>query len=119
MGTIAHGNAFALYIVSNDLHQLLTIEGNLNPASGYQGLSIAGAKVLQDVSINQWYTIIVRVEGTGAATVTFSDSQGTVLATKGGLLGTGPFFVVLGQREGAPSAVGPNEAVWSSAEVIG
>jgi hypothetical protein len=119
MGTIANGNAFALYIVSNDLQQGLPIEGNLNPQSGYQGLSIAGAKVLSDVSTNQRYTIAVDVEATGATTVTFGDSRGNMLATKTvAPLGLGPFFVVLGQREGAPFTVGPNEALWSSAEVV-
>jgi hypothetical protein len=118
MGTISHGNTFALYLLGNDLRQSLAIEGNLNPQSGYQGLSIGSVKVLRDVGTNQWYTVVIAVDAKGSATVTFSDSRDTILATKAGLqVGLGPFFVVLGQREGAPFTVGPNEAVWSFAEV--
>jgi len=118
MGTISHGNTFALYLLGNDSGQSLAIEGNLNPQSGYQGLSIGSVKVLRDVGTDQWYTIVVAVDAMGSATVTFNDSRDTILASKAGLqLGRGPFVVVLGQREGAPFTVGPNEAVWSFAEV--
>ena len=109
---------FALYLLGNDSGQSLAIEGNLNPQSGYQGLSIGSIKVLRDVGTDQWYTVIVAVDARGSATVSFSDSRDAVLAAKAGLqLGRGPFVVVLGQREGAPFTVGPNEAVWSFAEV--
>jgi hypothetical protein len=118
MGTVSHGRTFAFYLLSNDLRQPLAIEGNLNPQSGYQGLSIGTVKVLRDVETNQWYTVVVVVDARGSATVTFSDSRDMVLASKSGLqLGLGPFFIVLGQAEGAPVTVGSNEAVWSFAEV--
>jgi hypothetical protein len=124
MGTIANGDPFALYIVSDDLHQSLRAEGNLNPHNGpYYGLSVTpengqGSKVTRDVSINRWYIVEFAVDANGAGTATVTDEQGaTVLSKTDMLVGTGPFFVLLVQREGAPYTVGVNEAVWSSVEL--
>jgi hypothetical protein len=125
MGTIANGVPFALYIVSDDLHQSLRAEGNLNPHNGpYYGLSVTpekgqGAKVTRDVSVNRWYTVEFAVDANGAGTATVSGSQGTGVLSKTDMpIGMGPFFVLLVQREGAPYTVGVNEAVWSSVELI-
>ena len=123
-GTIAHGNAFGFYITNDDLSQGIRLEGNLNPGNGeYRGLWIAhgrapGDDVYRQTSLNQWYTVVVSVDANGSGAVTISDPRGTVLASRSGLpVGTGPFFVVLGQREGAPFTVGSNEAIWASLRV--
>jgi hypothetical protein len=124
MGTIANGVPFALYIVSDDLHQSLRAEGNLNPHNGpYYGMSITpekgqGAKVSRDVSVKRWYTVEFAVDANGLGTATVSDSQGTNVLSKADMpIGLGPFFILLVQREGAPYTVGANEAVWSSVEL--
>jgi len=123
-GTIAHGNALGFYITNDDLSQGIRLEGNLNPGNGeYRGLWIAhgrapGDDVYRQTSLNQWYTVVVSVDANGTGAVTISDARGAVLASRSGLpVGTGPFFVVLGQREGAPFTVGPNEAIWASVTV--
>jgi hypothetical protein len=125
MGTIANGNPFSFYIVSDDLRQSLRIDGNLNPQNGeYYGLGIRLGnsqefKVLRNVGVGQWYTLVVALDANGVGAVTIEDSKGTILATKTDLaVGLGPFFIVLGQREGSPFTVGANEAVWSSVELI-
>ncbi len=121
MGRVAHGDAFAFYVVSNDLSQGVRIEGNLNPGNGeYRGLwiaygSVPGENVFPETALNQWYTVVVSVDQSGIGTVTLSGSRGFMLANRTGLkVGSGPFFVVLAQREGAPFTVGPNEAIWES-----
>lgn len=122
MGTVANGNAFGLYIVSEDLRQGFRLEGNVNPR-GYRGLWIghaetSGQNVFQETDVNQWYTLVVSADARGVGTVTIADSGGATLAKRAGWpMGLGPFFIVLGQREGAPLTVGPNEAVWSSVAV--
>ena len=125
IGTIANGEPFALYIVSEDLHQSLRVEGNLNPHNGpYYGISVSpekgqGAKVSRDVSVKRWYKVEFAVDANGVATGTVSDSQGTNILSKSDMpIGLGPFFVLLIQREGAPYTVGVNEAIWSSVELI-
>jgi hypothetical protein len=124
MGTVANGNAFALYILSENLSQGFKLEGNVNPR-GYRGLWIAHAKtsgenVFRMADVNQWYGIVVKIDARGIGTMSVTDVRGTSLATRAGwpIGGVGPFFVVLGQRAGAPLTVGPNEAVWSSVEVV-
>lgn len=125
MGTVAHGNAFVIYVVGNGPGQSLKIEANLNPENGqYRGLWIAhgnapGVNVFQNTVLNDWYTLVLSVDALGVGTANILDSHGSILATKGNYaLGTGSFFLILGQREGAPFTVGPNEAVWSSVEVV-
>jgi hypothetical protein len=124
MGAVANGNAFGVYIVSDDLRQGFKLEGNVNPR-GYRGLWIAHAKtsgenVFRQADLNQWYTLSVALDAQGIGTMSITDSQGAVIATRTGWStgGRGPFYIVLGQREGAPLTVGPNVAVWSSAEVL-
>jgi len=123
MGTVANGNAFGLYIVSENLGQGFKLEGNVNPR-GYRGLWIAHAKtsrenVFRKADVNQRYSIVVKIDARGIGTMSVADDRGTALATRAGWPtgGLGPFFVVLGQRAGAPLTVGPNEAVWSNVEV--
>jgi len=125
MGSIANGNPFCFYLVSEDLSQTLKMEGNLNPDNGpYHGLWISagnaqGVNVLPNVGIQQWYTPKFAVNAHGVGRVTIADSRGAILATQTDLpVGMGPFFVVLGQREGLPYTVGPNQAVWSFVELV-
>jgi hypothetical protein len=125
MGIDAHGNAFGIYLVGKNLAETLKIEGNLNSRNGpYYGLSVTpgtnpGENIRQGVSIGQWYKVTVAVEADGVGTVTITQTNGSTLFTKRGLpVGIGPFYIVLGQREGAPYAVGPNTAIWSSFEQL-
>jgi hypothetical protein len=58
------------------------------------------------------------VDGAGNTTVTVQDTTGTVLGTTGvGTIGTGPFYLVLGQYEGLPTSVGPSTCIWQQVVV--
>jgi len=125
MGLVANGNAFGIYLVGDNLAESLRIEGNLNPRNGpYYGLSIAagtnpGETFRRNVGVGRWYTVTVSVDANGVGNVTVTDSRGYLVGTKPDLpVGLGPFYIVLGQREGAPYTVGPNVAVWSSIELL-
>jgi hypothetical protein len=124
MGLVANGNAFSFLIVSPDLQQSLRIEGNLNPRNGpYRGLwttggEDAGSNVLPDVRTGIWYGLTISVDRNGTASFTVTDTTGRVLGTKSDLhVGLGPFFIILGQREGEPYTVGSNVAQWSKVAV--
>jgi hypothetical protein len=57
------------------------------------------------------------VDGTGHATARLADTNGNFVRTDL-LVGTGPFYVVLAQREGLPVTVGTNIAIWHSISVV-
>jgi hypothetical protein len=123
-GIQAHGNPFAVYLVNSDLSQGFNIEGNLNSENGnYYGIwinSVGNNLFYKNPNIGMRYTIQVSVGVDGSASASLKDSSGVVLASQTGLqVGTGPFYVVLGQREGLPYTVGPNVAVWQSVTVNG
>jgi hypothetical protein len=67
-------------------------------------------------AINIPYQLAISVTQGGAASLSVS-SGGTVLGTATGTVGTGPFYVILGQWEGLPYTVGPNIADWQSIQV--
>ncbi len=124
MGTVAHGNAFGLYLSNGNREQGIGIEGNVNRRNGgYHGVwlssgKVNGANLVPDADVNQWYTFAISVNAEGVGAVTVADSNGNVIGSRNDLpAGLGQFFVILGQREGAPYTVGANEAVWSSVEV--
>jgi hypothetical protein len=126
MGTIANGNPFALYLVSADGGQFLTLNGHLDRgdgrpfslALGYTGLggdagNAARRELSRAGSLRATNVIRITVDPRGVGTVVVEDLQGSRLAAENNLtVGTGPFFVVLAQWEGWPRAAGPNEAVW-------
>jgi len=132
-GTVSHGNAFELFLVSGDLRRMVSIGGNLNPASGYQGIwetvrgdgnSQPAVRIYDTPACGTLYLIDITVDARGQATIsvrTPAPSRGGrafVLAAEGiENLGEGPFYVVLAQREGLPYSVGRNEAVWRNVSV--
>jgi len=63
------------------------------------------------------YTLTIAVNSGGEAQYTVSQA-GSVLGSSTAAVGTGPFYVVLCQSEGAPvPGPGPNQAYWVSASV--
>lgn len=128
-GVTAHGNAFAIYLATDDVSQWLNIQGNLNPENRpYYGIRMSftsrgkvyhGAHIYRNPTTNTFYTIRVSVGADGRASVQLKDGN-RLLCSEGGLqVGTGPFRVALGQREGLPRvAAGPNVAIWKNVSVL-
>ena len=127
----AHGNAYELFLESADLAQWLEVPGNLNPGNGsYFGVWVnyensglpflsLGYNLYSDPSTNSEYTIQMFVENSGVAAVTLFSSNGIVLGVQSNLdVGTGPFYLILGQREGGPNVPGPNVATWENVSLI-
>lgn len=112
-----------LFLANSDLTQYLTVTVSFNPT--YNGIWADATNIAQlwqlgeqfqppiSPAFNTLYEFIVTVDGSGNATVTVK-AQGTVLGTLSNLTpGTGPFYVVLGQRIGdAPP--GSQAASWKS-----
>lgn len=131
MGTVANGNAFELYLVSEDLRQYMSVAGNLNKRNfGYYGTWLSSGSPNTDIlsgfnlyptpDVNVWYTVTIAVNTTGLADVVLTNAAGNLLGSRSGVgLGTGPFFVILAQREGLPNTVGPNSAKWWRVEISG
>lgn len=132
-GTEAAGNPFEIFLVSADLSQFLTVSGNLSASNGgYYGIWTTAPNVsqlwqlgeqLQPPTLaapNTEYTINITVNANGTATVSVLQSDGTLSGGASNLQpGTGPFYLVLGQREGLPfNGPGPNVAYWGSVSVI-
>jgi hypothetical protein len=129
MGTVANGNPFWLDLTSGNTSNYITIAGDLNPNNGgYYGVNLnasdpnftAGVKLYTTPSVNTWYTVAITVDATGLATVVLTNTAtGAVLGSQSGInIGTGPFYLILGQYEGLPRTVGPNTAVWGDAVVF-
>lgn len=130
-GTTANGNPFDFYLVSKDFREAVRLAGNINKRnSGYYGMmltvgslgtqSSSHTNIYETPDVNLWYTITVAVDASGNGKVALKDSKGATLGSQDNLrVGRGPFFLVLGQMEGAPYTVGPNVAIWRSAQVFG
>ena len=126
-GTKANGFCFELYLITADLNQYLRVAGNLNDQNGtyygvwltstmrFAAVGLARAEMLYSTpQTEKWYTIRFEVDSKGVGGISISNRDGVVVASRRGVqVGCGPFYVVLGQREGAPYTSGPNEAVWS------
>jgi hypothetical protein len=68
-------------------------------------------------SVEVVYALQISVDGSGNAQFRVSQG-GQLLGESNATIGTGPFYVILGQSEGAPvPGHGPNVALWSSASV--
>ena len=68
-------------------------------------------------SVNVFYTLQISVDASGSAQYSVSQG-GQLLGQSTAQVGTGPFYVVMEQAEGAPVATpGPNQAYWSSVSV--
>jgi len=85
------------------------------PKTGTGGGSWAkGAKLFLTPSVDVVYTIQISVDASGSAQYSVSQG-GQVLGVSTAQVGTGPFYVILDQSEGAPVASpGPNQAYWMS-----
>lgn len=127
----AHGNAYELFLVSPDLTQWINVAGNLNPGNGsffgvwvnYDNSGITfvnlGETLYSDPSTNSQYTLQIYVENTGVTAVSLFSSSGELLGVLNNLnVGPGPFYLILGQREGGPYVPGPNIATWQNVSLI-
>jgi len=126
MATEGTGDPFEIFLASADFTQFLTVTANVNPV--YDGIWANAPNISQlwqlgnqfsppiSPAFNTPYQIVIAVDAQGAATVKVK-SNGTVLGTMSGLQpGTGPFYLVLGQRIGN-AATGSQVADWSSVRV--
>jgi hypothetical protein len=133
-GTVANGNPFVVFLMTGDFTNCFMVTGNLNNQNaGYYGIwaNYTGNDPGDDQSfihlgddiyprplLNVPYTLQLSVDSSGSGTVVVAATNGNILALETGLtVGTGPFHVVLAQREGTPNTVGPNVAVWNSINV--
>jgi hypothetical protein len=126
-GTVDHGIAFEPYVISGDLSQYVSLSANLAPNSGYYGMNVNtgalsndgfGGTTIYHGTVNTWYTVTFKFDGSGNAQVTLTDGSGNQLgSTTPFHVGNGPFYVVLAQREGLPNFSGPNKAIWQSVSV--
>lgn len=123
----AHGNAYEIFLVSDGLGVWMNVAGNLNPGNGsyfgvwvnydYSGLPFLslGNKLYSDPSVNSLSTVQIFIEDTGIATVSLFSASGVLLGVQSDLdVGIGPFYLILGQREGGPNVVGANAATWKN-----
>jgi hypothetical protein len=122
-GTIANGNPFELFLSNSNWTSRLAIFGNINSANcGYYGIwanevndgfcAVDPYLLYQDAAVGVPYTIQVSVDATGVLTVSLINN-GILLAQASGSDYIGPFYVILGQGEGAPcTGASTNVAVW-------
>lgn len=120
-------NPFEVFLVSADLTQYLALAGNINPSvTGFwivtPNLGPLGTSLGEQFSPNivpalhTPYQMQIAVDAQGGATVKVS-SGGTTLGILSNLQpGTGPFYLILGQRLGY-TATGTQLAHWSYVEV--
>jgi hypothetical protein len=121
---VANGNAFAVMLVSADSEEKLRIEGNVNPRNGsYHGVWLNAGKdkavnIVHNAQVGVPYTFSILIGDNGTASVTAAAADGHTLGSASDLnVGPGPFYIVLGQREGMPYTVGKNVALWSSVKL--
>ena len=126
----AHGNSYELFLVNSDVAQWIFVAGNENPGNGsffgdwvnYSGSGLSftslGSQLYSDPSTNAPETIQIFVENTGVAAVALYAASGAELGVKINMeVGAGPFYIILGQREGEPAQAGANVAAWENASV--
>jgi hypothetical protein len=125
-GVAAYGYPFQVFLVNSNLTQWFFIGGNVGSYNGvYYGIwanytasggpvGYRGEELYYQPDPDVWYSFRISLETNGNASVVLT-TNGVVLAAQGGLqVGTGPFYVILAQREGVPAVIGPNVAVWQS-----
>ena len=129
MGSVANGDTFELFLANADVSRYVVVDGNLNPSSGYPGIWLtarlnntgtpSGVVIYPTPALDTWYTITLAVDATGDTNVALTGATGATLVSKSvSGLGSGPFYVLLAQREGLPYTIGPNMAVWSQIQVL-
>lgn len=120
-------NPFAIYLASADLTQYVTVHANVDPV--YEGFWANAPNVDQLYNLgeqfspnfvpqmNTLYKVVVRLDSSGTGTVKIY-SGNTPLGTLRNLqAGTGPFYLVVGQRIGLPEQTGQQVADWASVTV--
>ena len=121
-----NGNPVNIFLVKGDLSQYLAVSVNFSPtydgiwanATNLDPLTSLGEQFGPPIlpAYNTLYQFTITVDSSGMATVTVI-SEGNMLGTLSSLpTGTGPFYIVLGQRIGlAPS--GSQTAIYRSVEL--
>jgi hypothetical protein len=128
--SVAHGNPCELFLINSNGTQLINVSGNVNPSNGkyfgvwvnYNGSGLpfknSGNNLYMDPSANAQYSIRIFVETNGTAAVSLLSSNGVDLGFQTNLaVGTGPFYLILSQREGTPVVSGTNIAIWKNVSV--
>ncbi len=118
-GEVAAGCPFVILLVNSNLTQWLSVQGNVSVSnSGYYGLWVnytgsgnslgyRGVPLFASPSTNVWYTFQFGVGSDGNGSVSVSNAAAGVEGTLSGLeAGLGPYYVVLGQKEGYPGGAG-------------
>jgi hypothetical protein len=116
--TGGNGTEFDIYLVSSNLDQALEVAGSAasNGIVVNYGQPLMGKILEENLSDGLPYTIRIELDTNGSAAVLLSDTNRLVLASEGGLpVGTGPFYIVLAQRNAAQS--GAETAVWQYVDV--
>jgi hypothetical protein len=123
-------NPFAIFLASSDLSQFLILHANQNPT--YRGLWVnaPGVGPIYDLGeqfsppiqprVETLYKIVLSVDATGSGSATVEDVFASrILGTLSGLQagGTGPYYLVLGQRIGLVAPTGSQVADWSYVRV--
>jgi len=113
--TVANGNAFEIFLVSSDSTQWFSLYGNVNPSNWpNHGINLGCDLFYARTAVGISYTIDVSANVDGIFSVSLS-SGSVALAKKSLHIGTGPFYLVLGQGEGWPNTGGTkNVALWQS-----
>ncbi len=126
-GVVSNGSAFAVYLVNANATEAFTLEGDLNAADGNygiwadRGIGVSAAREIMALSPDApatgvTYNITMSIDSAGNGTVTVGYSGGSDTASVGDV-GTGPFYVILGQHETTPATAGANVANWYSASL--
>jgi hypothetical protein len=125
----AHAESMELAIVNDSGASgisLLGGQGNTDEDTGFvfaspsgpaNAWSVAGRLSPIPPDDEVWYTLAIRVDASGNATVAAS-SDGHILGQATQHVGTGPFHVVLGQSSTGQQPAGPNQAYWLAFQVI-
>jgi len=126
--TVDYACAFQFYVISGDRSESVYFNANLAPASGYYqfvvnlGAVVGGGYSVYNMdnngAVDTWYVLAFKFDGNGYADAILSDTSGNRIGyTVPFYVGKGPFYLVLGQYEGAPDVAGPNTAIWQSVSV--
>jgi hypothetical protein len=115
-------NPFGIFLANAELTDFLTITANVSAT--YDGFWATAPNISElwqlgeqfsppiSPAFDSEYKIVVNVRSMGKASAEVEDRFGTVLGTVSGLQpGTGPFYLVLGQRIG-DAQTGPQVADW-------
>ena len=127
--TVIQGTAdiFEIFLTNSDLTKFLTVTGDAN--STYEGIWATAQNVSDlwqlgeefspaiSLELGTTYQVTIKVGAQGDAIAIVENTKGTVLSSISNLRpGTGPFYLVLGQRIGDAPA-GTQVADWSSVSV--